>query len=774
MYSPSGPLKMSLKLCQQDGLYYSRTDTVTVDTNPRSSYSPFAGSVFTDVMPNVHLIDDNNDSVHSADSNLYDTMNVSPNTVNMDTDNHLTGPPPHLPGTMPTESTPCAAPITAPPIPRSRIHSRPTNPARQLESELWAAWLGHCGEDQLIALATKADGLPNSFEFHPFRHIDWKVQAWIHKHAARRQARKVDQAGARFYMDFGFIRASSDNYQRPNPHSDPVVDSYDGYSSYLLIMDNKLSMTWIFPTRSKSPPLKIIRLFLRTFGGDRNVGGFIRCNQGGELARLHTLVDMALTEFGYKVEPTGANSPSQNGQAEKWNNTFAVTTRALLYGASLVPKYWSAALLHAVYLHNRRVHSHTGVTPFEGWWGVKPNLKYLKLFGVQVCMKRTGARRSKLDRHDFRGLFLGYTSTDQNIRYLDLDSRITKTCHHATFDEAWYLQDTRPPAAELLYQLGLEYNTVSTTCPPPRPIDVANYPPPSPLTYILPDTAQARMRNLPLQLLPAPCSSGVAIHSISWSPHSGTCLDPAANDTSLSLSYNTTANDVAQIYLSPTPYNDAFEEILDLRKFNVSCHQAAGLTFLHQDGQLVLASMAPSTPGARVPCWRTRLHGAWLLSINGMPVHTLADTHQVFQDLYLTHAASCTLLFAHPKISHGLSNKGLPLLRRDHIPQLNIDQLSNQWAPQFQTPLLFPTTPTYEVVINGDVWNVVTKVMKLIRGKLLKQDDWADWNESEHSQLDQYDKEYMFGDPVAAEDKSAIFHLVWTYVVKELDGRKKV
>ena len=168
MYSPSGLLKMSLKLCQQDGLYYSRTDTVTVDTNPRSSYSPFAGSVFTDVTPNVHLINNDDNSVHSADSDLYDTTKVSPDAVNVDTDDHSTGPPPHLPDTTPTKSTPCAAPITAPPIPRSRIHSRPTNPARQLESELWAAWLGHCGEDQLIALATRADGLPNSFEFHPF------------------------------------------------------------------------------------------------------------------------------------------------------------------------------------------------------------------------------------------------------------------------------------------------------------------------------------------------------------------------------------------------------------------------------------------------------------------------------------------------------------------------------------------------------------------------------------------------------------------------------
>jgi hypothetical protein len=179
-----------------------------------------------------------------------------------------------------------------------------------MESELWAAWLGHCGENQLIALATRADGLPNSFEFHPFRHIDWKVQARIRKSAARQQARKVDQAGAQFYMDFGFIRASSNDYQCPNPHSDCVVDSYDGYSSYLLIVDDKSSMTWIFPTMSKSPPLEIIQLFLRTFGHDRNVGGFIQCDQGGELARSHTLVNMALTEFGYKVEPTGADSLS--------------------------------------------------------------------------------------------------------------------------------------------------------------------------------------------------------------------------------------------------------------------------------------------------------------------------------------------------------------------------------------------------------------------------------------------------------------------------------
>jgi len=235
-----------------------------------------------------------------------------------------------------------------------------------LESEIWAARLGHCGANQLNALATRADDLHNGFEFHPFQHIDLKEQARIRKRAARRVATKVDETGVRFYMDFGFIRASSVDYQRPNINSERIIDSYDGYSSYLLIVDDKLSKTWVFLTKSKAPTLDILHLFHRTFGRDRNLSGYIRCDQGGELARSHALIDMALTEFSHKVEPTVADSLSQNGQAEKWNDVFAVTTRALLYGAALEPKYWSAALLHAVYLHNRRVHSRTGVTPFDG------------------------------------------------------------------------------------------------------------------------------------------------------------------------------------------------------------------------------------------------------------------------------------------------------------------------------------------------------------------------------------------------------------------------
>ena len=84
-----------------------------------------------------------------------------------------------------------------------------------------------------------------------------------------------------------------------------------------------------------------------------------------------------------------------------------------------------------------------------------------------------------------------------------------------------------------------------------------------------------------------------------------------------------------------------------------------------------------------------------------------------------------------------------------------------------------PKAPPYEIVESGDILNYVSRAMHLTRGKLLKQDDWSDWQGSEYLQLDQYDAQGMFGEPVAVTQEDAVFHLVWTYTIKTVDGRKK-
>ncbi len=72
--------------------------------------------------------------------------------------------------------------------------------------------------------------------------------------------------------------------------------------------------------------------------------------------------------------------------------------------------------------------------------------------------------------------------------------------------------------------------------------------------------------------------------------------------------------------------------------------------------------------------------------------------------------------------------------------------------------------------MDGDVLNTTMKVMKLTCGKLLQQQDWNDWQESEYLQLNQYQDQGIFRQPTAVSEEDAVFHLVWTYNIKAVNG----
>ena len=226
------------------------------------------------------------------------------------------------------------------------------------------------------------------------------------------------------------------------------------------------------------------------------------------------------------------------------------------------------------------------------------------------------------------------------------------------------------------------------------------------------------------------------------------------------------------VYILPDDFYGAFEEELDLRKFTFSSHATAGLNLYEKDQRLYLASMAPSTPGARIAQWRTRLRGAWLIGIDGTNISTLAEAESVFRHLSDTQARNCVLLFSHPEITPDILSKGLPIMSREDFSQLTHDQLNNR-VDLLEEGLRVLRTKAYDIVELGAVRQYVTRVMRLTRGKLLKQDNWCDWQASEFLQLDQYDAQGMFGAPVAVDKDDAVFYLVWTYTVKTLDGPKK-
>jgi len=113
-------------------------------------------------------------------------------------------------------------------------------------------------------------------------------------------------------------------------------------------------------------------------------------------------------------------------------------------------------------------------------------------------------------------------------------------------------------------------------------------------------------------------------------------------------------------------------------------------------------------------------------------------------------------------------------LTNDGIPQVNLDQLNPRLTfddEEFSVPHLSAN----QVMKHWDnnILQYITHVMRLTRGKLLKQEDWHEWEQSKFQQLDQYEAQGMFGIPKHVKKKEAIFNLVWTSRVKVGNKRKK-
>jgi hypothetical protein len=139
----------------------------------------------------------------------------------------------------------------------------------------------------------------------------------------------------------------------------------------------------------------------------------------------------------------------------------------------------------------------------------------------------------------------------------------------------------------------------------------------------------------------------------------------------------------------------------------------------------------------RLPQWKSRLRSAYILSIDTMSVHTIADIGLVISEARAVGRTSIVVVFTNDDAPNFLSAVGLT--------QLYFDQL---WIMRGH--------------IDKTVMTVVNKAItgpKFNRRTLRKQLDWNDWLATEWSQLDNYDTQGMFGNPCTAPVESFSFLL---------------
>jgi hypothetical protein len=102
--------------------------------------------------------------------------------------------------------------------------------------------------------------------------------------------------------------------------------------------------------------------------------------------------------------------------------------RCMLEDAGLEKSFWAEAVTTAVFLKNisptRALGD--GKTSHEVWFGDKPTVQHLRVFGCLAFMHIPDEKRKKWDLKAIRGIFVGYSLTTKQYRVYD---PVTKRLH---------------------------------------------------------------------------------------------------------------------------------------------------------------------------------------------------------------------------------------------------------------------------------------------------------------------------------------------------------
>ena len=146
----------------------------------------------------------------------------------------------------------------------------------------------------------------------------------------------------------------------------------------------------------------------------------LRTDNGGEFTS--TQFENFLKIEGIQHERTILKTPQQNGVAERLNRTLVEMSRSMLLDAKLSKKFWAESVATAVYLRNRCPSKAVmGKMPYKAWFGQKPMVDHLRVFGCGAYVHVPKDEQKKLDSKAKKCVLLGYGDTIKGYRLYNLE-----------------------------------------------------------------------------------------------------------------------------------------------------------------------------------------------------------------------------------------------------------------------------------------------------------------------------------------------------------------
>jgi histone deacetylase 1/2 len=185
--------------------------------------------------------------------------------------------------------------------------------------------------------------------------------------------------------------------------------SLNGYKFALVITDEYTRYSFAYPLSSKSEK-EIVTHFSNLFHfidtqTDGNRVKVLRADHGTEFTNrsLRALLDSR----GISLQLSSPGHPSQNGLAERHNQTIKNIMLAGLVESKLPNALWPEALQYAVFLKNRVVSTATGKIPLNAAFQKMPSIADFRVFGCIAYGHVPAAQQTPLCDKGEKGIFLG-------------------------------------------------------------------------------------------------------------------------------------------------------------------------------------------------------------------------------------------------------------------------------------------------------------------------------------------------------------------------------
>jgi transposase InsO family protein len=212
--------------------------------------------------------------------------------------------------------------------------------------------------------------------------------------------------------------------------------SPSGSKYFVIFKDDFSGFRVVHFIKAKSEVFELFKNFVNRVEnetGNRVVT--LRSDNGGEYVSKE--FNNYLQSQGIRHETSAPHCPEQNGVAERENRTLVESARTMIHFKGVAQELWAEATNCAAYILNRVATPATSnVTPFETWYGTKPNLSHIRVFGCVAYVHIPKQERNKFDKKSIKCILVGYSDTQKAYRLWDQEERKIRISRDVIFSES--------------------------------------------------------------------------------------------------------------------------------------------------------------------------------------------------------------------------------------------------------------------------------------------------------------------------------------------------